>query len=105
MSATERCALCESAPGEGWGDSQVTHCRTCHATWRHSTNTIHCLRCHRTFGSPQQLDRHNDSGEGSCRDPLRVGLVPNRNAYGVDVWRTVKTTVEPVVIDIESEQL
>lgn len=92
--ATAPCGLCaHAAAHRWWGDSGVTHCKTCHATWRVGTKFIHCVRCHRTFTTPGVLDGHQR--DGRCHDPEtivdgngnRIFGDPQTNTWGTIVHR------------------
>lgn len=70
------CDLCCTAESKGWwGESSVTHCRTCHLTWRIGTKLAHCSTCHRQFSTPRNFDQHllvDDEGSATCLDPASL---------------------------------
>ena len=80
------CDLCITAATKGWwGDSRVTHCRDCHATWNRESNVSHCSSCHNTFSGPSSFTEHRKHGE--CLDPAGVGLEQKVNKHGTVVWK------------------
>src|SRR4249919_591782 len=91
------CEWCANVVTEGWiGDSKVSHCKRCHATWNRETNTAHCTVCHRTFGSNSAADMHRP-GDGRCLDPAVVVDgngdpkfgEPRTTRWGTLVWRKI----------------
>jgi hypothetical protein len=85
------CQLCAHANDHGWwGDSGVTHCRTCHATWNLGTRTTHCVSCHETFSTPGNCDAHQRPAKGEkglhCRPPAQAGLEARENAHATRTW-------------------
>jgi hypothetical protein len=91
------CQWCVNVRTLGWiGDSKVSHCLKCHATWNRDTNTAHCTVCHRTFGSNSAADMHRP-GNGKCLDPETVMDSngepkfgePRTTRWGTLVWRKV----------------
>ncbi len=81
------CEICPTTPGAGWQRPHVTHCSTCHATWRLATKITHCVTCHETFSTPANCDRHQTGTKADpgwrCRPPADVGLIRNDR----DIWQ------------------
>jgi hypothetical protein len=73
------CAVCPDKAGDGWKQSGVTHCPTCHTTWSQGTKITHCVTCHETFSTHSNSDRHQAGTKTDpgwrCRPPASVGLV------------------------------
>ena len=86
------CDVCPTGHGKGWAKPNVTHCKTCHATWNLGTKVTHCVTCHETFTTHSNCDRHQvgtkDDPGWRCRPPASVGL--ERDARGF--WKTPDTT-------------
>lgn len=69
------CEICTHADETGsWVDAPgfdgMTHCRTCHQSWRRQSEYQHCTACHRTFTNVGAADMHRDGGR--CLDPATV---------------------------------
>ena len=80
------CPTCQHAATEGhWGDSRITHCKTCHVTWNRESNISHCSSCHRTFSTPSNFDKHRSEGE--CLDPATKGLETKVDSHGTEIWK------------------
>ena len=86
------CAVCPDKPGHGWNINGVTHCKTCHTTWRLGTKVTHCVTCHETFSTNANCDRHQAATKTEpwgCRPPADVGLVQSTRSFGefaYSVW-------------------
>lgn len=75
---TQDCPICARKAELGWwGDSNISHCRTCHRTWNRQTKQAHCATCHEHFSTPGNFDFHLAPVGASpcCREP---GTVTNR---------------------------
>ena len=87
------CKYCVNAAELGWwGDSDITHCPDCHATWA-GERMAHCTvagGCHRTFSTARNHELAH-LGEGCVSDAelRQLGLVPVDHAHGL-LWRAAK---------------
>lgn len=84
------CEWCDRIATDGWlGDSRISHCARCHATWKRATRSMHCVTCHRTFAAPSLCDQHQETGR--CIDPAQLGMRTFvQNVPGAtEVWRSI----------------
>jgi hypothetical protein len=92
------CELCLHAQEHGWwGDSKLTHCKNCGATWNMDSKVMHCVSCHETFSTPNNCDKHQNflSGSANCLNPINVGLESTPSKYGVPVWHLPDSSSRP----------